>query len=91
MYEWYHAGCPGEGHTRDPAATRALCAHVRNVEEWLQSDGLALIDRMAYEERWGSWVNDVLVWGVAHVYGAYLKVKGLVVRKQVMDGQRNDE
>ena len=82
MYEWYHAGCPGEGHTRDPAATRALCPQARNLEEWLLSDGLALIDRMAYEEGWGSRVNDALMWAVAHVYGAYLRVKGRVVSGQ---------
>lgn len=29
----YASTCkPGEGHTRDPAATRALCSHVRNLE-----------------------------------------------------------
>ena len=50
------------------------------MEEWLQSDGLALIDRMAYEEGWGSRVNDTLMWAVAHVYGAYLRVKRSVAR-----------
>ncbi len=74
MYEWYHAGCPGEGHTRDPAATRALCPHVRNVEEWLRTDGVRLLDAMAFEEGWRSRVNDVLMWAVAHVYGAYLRL-----------------
>ena len=52
------------------------------MEDWLLSDGLALIDRMAYEKEWGSWVNDALIWAVTHVYGAYLRVKGSVVSGQ---------
>jgi hypothetical protein len=90
----------GEGHTRDPAATRALCPHVRNLEvralpkfdfisalsppthplthhqymkEWLSSDGVPLIDRMAYQEGWASRLHDGLMWAVAHAYGAYLR------------------
>ncbi|GAB5033289.1 Hypothetical protein NocV09_01300300 [Nannochloropsis oceanica] len=91
MYEWYHAGCPGEGHSRDPAATRALCTHVRNVEEWLQSDGLALIDRMAYEEGWGSWMHDGLLWGMTHVYGTYMRLKGFVERGYQWRGEADGQ
>lgn len=81
MYEWYHAGCPGEGHTRDPAATRALCPHVRNLEEWLRTDGLPLIEKMAYTETIWTRLGDAFTWALLHVFGAYLKTKRLLLGK----------
>jgi hypothetical protein len=59
------------GTTREPAATRALYPQVWKLEEWLQSDGLALIDRMAYEEGWGSRVHDALMCKGSCVRGLY--------------------
>lgn len=42
-------------------------------QEWLASDGVALIDRMAYQEGWRSRLHDGLMWAAAHVYGTYLR------------------
>lgn len=70
---------PGEGHDRDPAATRALCPRVRNLEEWLRSDGVELIERMAYSETLLSRFNDLLLWAFMHAYGAVMRAKALLL------------
>ena len=46
------------------------------VQEWLRTDGIALIEKAAYVEGFMSPLNDALMWGFAYVYGAYLRLKG---------------
>lgn len=68
-------GRAGEGHGRDPSATRALCPHVRSAEAWLRSDGGVLIERMAYVDDTWHRAKKLLISLLMHAFGAVMRAK----------------
>ena len=65
----------GEGHGRDPAATRKICPQVRNCEEWLRSDGVDLIKKAAYEDTVWFRFTQFLLRVYVQLYGLYLALR----------------
>ena len=65
----------GDGHTRDPAATRQLCPQVRNCEDWLRTSGVQLIHQAAYEDNVMHKISQLCMQIFIWLYGLYLAIK----------------